>query len=127
MNPILGWALAVAAVAVGWQSARWQGVAMAVTVIVFWLLLQFNRVLRVMRKASDAPLGHVDSAVMLNAKLKAGMSLVQVLSLTRSLGCKVSDSPETWVWSDAGEARVTLTMAGGKVQTWTLTRPDAAE
>jgi Flp pilus assembly protein TadB len=127
MSPVLGWVLAVVAVGVGWQGYGWSGVALAVTVIVFWLLLQFSRALRVMKKASNAPVGHVDSAVMLNAKLKSGMTLMQVISLTRSLGSKVSDSPETWAWSDAAGARVTLTMAGAKLQSWALTRPDAAE
>ena len=49
MNPWLGWALAAAALFLGWRSYGWPGVALAFSVIVFWLLLQFNRSIRVMR------------------------------------------------------------------------------
>ena len=48
MNPIIGWGLAAIAVAIAWQKYGWQGVAFAVTLIVFWLLLQFSRAMRVM-------------------------------------------------------------------------------
>ena len=73
MNPVLGWGLAVAAVVAGWFGYGWPGVLLAVSVVVFWLLLQFSRVLRVMRMAAGRPLGVIDNAVMLNAKLRPGM------------------------------------------------------
>ena len=38
----------------------------------------------------------------------AGMTLMQVIALTRSLGERVSETPETWAWRDAGDSRVTL-------------------
>ena len=89
MNPILGWGLAVVAVVAGWFSYGWPGVVLALSVVVFWLLLQFSRVLRVMRRAAERPIGSVDNAVMLHAKLQTGMQLLQILPLTRSLGVKV--------------------------------------
>ena len=125
MNPIVGWGLAVLAVAASWQAYGWQGVVMAVTVIVFWLLLQFSRALRAMKNAATAPKGQVDSAVMLNAKLKAGMTMMQVIALTRSLGERVSETPEVWAWSDAGESRVSLVFEGGKLRRWELVRPES--
>ena len=125
MNPVLGWALAAAAVAAGWFGWGWPGVALAATVVVFWLLLQFNRVVRAMRRASGQPVGHVASAVMLNAQLQAGMTLLQVIGLTRSLGRRVGEVPEVWAWADPGGVEVRVTLAGGKVQSWTLIRPDA--
>ncbi len=104
MNPLIGWLLAAAALVLGWQLYAWQGVVMAITLIVFWLVLQFNRALRVMKNAASAPVGHVDSAVMLHSRLRAGLTLVQVVALTRSLGRKEAVDPETWSWADGGGA-----------------------
>ena len=123
MNPIFGWLLAVAALFVGWQAYAWHGAVLAVTLIVFWLVLQFNRALRVMKNAAHAPVGHVDSAVMFNAKLQRGMTLVQVVAQTKSLGRRVATEPETWAWGDHGGATVTLVLVTGKLAHWTLDRP----
>ncbi|HET7796123.1 MAG TPA: hypothetical protein VFL64_22230 [Rhizobacter sp.] len=125
MNPIVGWGLAVLAVAASWQAYGWQGVVMAVSVIVFWLLLQFSRALRAMKNAAGAPKGQVDSAVMLNAKLRVGMTMMQVITLTRSLGERVSETPEAWAWADAGASRVRLVFEGGKLRRWELERPES--
>ncbi len=122
MNAALGWALAVAAVAVGWAMYGWSGVALAVTVTVFWLLLQFSRSLRVLRDAAGAPVGSVPSAVMLQARLHRGMRLPEVLKLTRSLGRRVAEEPETWAWADAGGDEVQVVMHDGRVSTWELRR-----
>jgi len=127
MNPLIGWILAILVVITGWQSYGWQGVFFAITVVVFWLLLQFNRSIRVMKNASGAPKGHIDSAVMLNAKLKAGMLLMNVLTLTKSLGVKLSDAPETYRWADEGGSSVTLVFADGRLRSWTLDRPQPAD
>lgn len=126
MNPIVGWGLAFVALVAGWYSYGWQGVVLVVTAIVFWLLLQFSRALRVMKNAATAPKGQIGSAVMLNAKLKAGMTLMQVIGLTRSLGVRVAESPETWAWHDGGDSRVTLVFESGRLQRWQLTRPEGA-
>ena len=120
----IGWALAVAAVAVGYAGYGWRGVLLAVTVIVFWLLLQFSRALRVMRLAAQAPVGQVPSAVMLHAKLHPGMPLMAVIKLTRSLGRKVRDEPETFAWRDESGAEVEIEFAGGRCQVWRLTRAE---
>lgn len=127
MNPILGWVLAVLAVAAGWQGYGWPGVALAVSVIAFWLLMQFNRSLRVLRNAGSAPVGHIDSAVMLNAKLQAGMPMIKVVALTKSLGRRVSEQPERWAWADEGSSEVVLDFERGLCRRWVLKRPaDAA-
>jgi hypothetical protein len=126
MNPVIGWTLAAIAVAVGFWQYGWKGVVLAVTVIVFWLLLQFSRALRAMRDAGGRPVGTIDSAVMLNAKLKRGMTLMQVITITRSLGRQVGQDPERWRWVDPGGVSVTLTMAGAKLASWQLERPDDA-
>lgn len=125
MNAGLGWSLAALAIAAGYVGWGWPGVVLGVTVIVFWLLLQFSRSLRVLKKAAGSPVGHVDSAVMLHSKLKARMTLLQVLVLTRSLGTRLSEKPERWGWADPGGARVSLEFEAGKLRSWQLARDDA--
>ena len=126
MSPILGWSLAALALAAGWQAYRWQGMLLAFSVIVFWLLLQFSRSVRVMRMTTGAPVGHVASAVMLNARLNMGWPMLKVLPLTRSLGRRVSPlkqrDPEVWAWADDGGAQVAVTFVKGRVTQWVLTR-----
>ena len=127
MNPILGWGLAAVAVVAGWFSYGWPGVVLALSVVVFWLLLQFSRVLRVMRRAAERPIGSVDNAVMLHAKLQPGMQLLQILPLTRSLGQKVADDPETFVWTDAGGDSVRVELRSGRCTAFALQRIAAAD
>lgn len=130
MNPLIGSALALAAFIAGGLLYGWKGVILALTIVVFWLLLQFSRLMRTMRAASDGPVGQVGSAVMLHAKLREGMKMLEVLPLTGSLGSKVAadaaSASETWAWTDAGAVRVELRFEGGKLARWTLVRPDEA-
>ena len=123
MNPILGWALAALLLVAGWQGYGIKGIALGVTLIVFWLILQFNRSLRVMRNAGSAPVGHVDSAVMLNAKLREGLQMLQVLALTKSLGRRVDPDSEVYEWADEGGSKVVVTFTNGRCQRWQLERP----
>jgi hypothetical protein len=96
-------------------------------VIVFWLLLQFSRSLRVLREAARSPVGCVPSAVMLHARVRKGMSLTEVISLTHSLGRRAGDAPETWVWADAGGDKVALEFEAGRCVRWMLQRATANE
>ena len=96
------------------------------SVVAFWLLLQFSRALRAMRAASGAPVGMVPSAVMLHAKLNAGMLLMDVVTLTRSLGRKLRDEPETFAWRDESGAEVEIEFVAGRCTQWRLTRDDSA-
>ncbi len=123
MNPILGWALAALFVAFAWQQYGWQGALFAGSAVVFWLLLQFNRLMRAMRAAGQRPVGHVDSAVMLHAKLQTGMSMLQVVGLTKSLGRKLGEGEDDWVWNDEGGSSVRLHFRGGKLARFELDRP----
>ena len=126
MNATWGWALALVAIALCWFQWGWQGVLLAISVIVFWLLLQFSRALRVMRQAAGAPIGHVDSAVMLSAKLRVGMRLMEIIPLTRSLGLAVPGepgAPETFLWTDNSSACVRVQLVGGRLRQWALERP----
>ena len=122
MTPWLGWALAVVAVAVGYAGHGWPGVLLALGVVVFWLLLQFSRALRVLRQASARPVGTVPNAVMLHSRLRAGLRLPQVLALTHSLGRRVADDPETFSWLDEGGDEVRVELRAGRVSRWRLLR-----
>ncbi len=130
-NSALGWALVVAAFAVGYALYGWPGVLLAFTITVFWLLLQFSRVLRVMRKAAMQPPGHVEGAVMLASRLRPGLRMIDVLALTGSLGRRLPHpSPgaqESWEWSDAGGDAVVVDFSGGRTLGATLERRGPGE
>ena len=57
------------------------GVAGVAGVGVFWILLHFSRMMQVLKRATNRPIGYVDSAVMLNAKLRPGVPLIHVIAL----------------------------------------------
>lgn len=127
MNMWIGWALALGMLALGFVQYGWRGVLLGLTVVVFWLLLQFNRTVRVMRNANQFPVGYVESAVMLNAKLKPGMRMLDIVALTRSLGQRLEGAggapgDERWRWRDAGGASVEVEMQRGRCRRWTLAR-----
>jgi hypothetical protein len=111
----------------GHRQFGWAGVAAVAGGLVLWLLLHFTRLMAVMRRAAQRPIGHVDSAVMLNARLHAGLPLVGVTGLARALGERVSledEQPEVYRWTDPGGASVLARFAHGKLLDWGLKRPD---
>ncbi len=124
MNPWIGVGLALTGLILGGVLLGWQGVIFATTGIIFWLLLQISRLMRVMKTAGAAPLGSVANAVMLSAKLHAGMKLVDLITLAGSLGVK--QAPETFVWRDAGGDAVEVKLAKGKLLEWRLIRADGS-
>jgi hypothetical protein len=112
--------------ALAWRSYGWQGVLVVVTMLVFGILLHFSRMMQVLKRAANRPIGYVDSAVMLNAKLKPGATLMHVVAMTRALGLLKSvkdEQPEVFEWKDAGESVVTCTFVGGKLMQHELVRP----
>ena len=119
--------LAVIVFTIGaWRQFGWAGIALAAGGVVMWILLHFTRLMTILKKASQRPIGHVASAVMLNAKLKKGMSLMHVIALTKSLGALQTpkdEQPEIFHWTDAGHSTVACTFVSGKLLDWTLTRP----
>jgi hypothetical protein len=93
-------------------------------------LLHFTRMMTVLKRAANAPMGHVASAVMLNAKLKPGVTLLHVTAMTKSLGLLQSEKdaqPEIYRWTDTSGSHVTCTFVGGKLSTHVLWRPETAE
>ncbi len=124
MNAWAGAALALLALVVGGALLGWQGVIFAMTGIVFWLLLQMSRLMRIMKTAGAAPMGSVANAVMLAAKLHEGMKLVDLITLAGSLGVK--QAPETFRWQDAGGDAVEVILRKGRLAEWRLTRAGEA-
>ena len=95
-----------------------------------WVLLHFTRLMSIMKKASDRPIGYVGSAVMLNAKLKPKAPLVHVVAMTRSLGQRLSEegqSPEIYRWTDGTQSHVTCEFVAGRLMKWELQRPEQKE
>lgn len=114
----------------GYRWWGWMGGLAVLGGLVMWLLLHFHRTLTVLRRAATRPMGHADSAVMLNAKLQKGMTLLHVVALTRALGVQKSPKdvqPELFCWTDASRSTVTAEFLGGKLHAWTLTRETLEE
>ncbi|TCP15425.1 hypothetical protein EV674_12412 [Simplicispira metamorpha] len=121
--PLVGTVVVIAAQ----QMYGWMGVAVVAGGLLMWLLLHFNRTMAVLRKAADRPIGHVGSAVMLNARLRTGVTLLHVVALTRSLGALQSEQeaqPEVYRWTDAGGSHVTCEFRNGRLVSWVLWRPE---
>ena len=107
----------------------WPGVAVATGALVMWILLHFTRMMTVLQRAAKRPVGFVDSAVMLNAKLRPGVTLLHIVAMTRSLGELLSAKdvqPEVYRWTDGTQSHVTCQLVGGRLQSWTLERPAPA-
>lgn len=117
-------------VVAGYRAWGWAGVALAAGGLMLWLLLHFTRLMHILKRAADSPLGYVDSAVMLQAKLKPGLTLMHVVALTRALGEQLSppdSQPEIFRWTDPSDSSVTCEFLQGKLVRWALRRPEAAE
>ena len=117
-------------VAAAWRAFGWAGVAFAATGIVMWVLMNFTRMMKVLQRAGNRPIGYVDSSVMLNAKLKSGMTLLHVIAMTRALGALRSPKdaqPEIYRWTDTTDSHVTAEFANGKLTQWELQRPVQAD
>ena len=125
-NKILGPLLVIVFTIGAWRQFGWAGIALAAGGVMMWVLLHFTRLMTILKKAANRPIGHVASAVMLNAKLRKGMTRMHVIAMTKALGALQSpkdEQPEVFTWSDNGQSSVTCTFVGGKLQDWALTRP----
>jgi hypothetical protein len=124
----VSWALMLGALVAGWYAWGWQGVVLAVTVVAFWMALDVSRAFRLMRKAGQAPLGTVASAVMFHSRLRPGMTLIQLVRHTGSLGRPVErpQAEEAFEWQDAAGDRVVVTLRGGRSVDAELLRSAAA-
>jgi hypothetical protein len=104
--PILALALSYAA----WRSYGAQGLVLSMLMLIFWLLLHFTKLMRLLRKVAARPMGRVSNAEALRARLKPGMAMVEVIRLTLSLGelrTPPDTEPEERHWADdTGQAVV---------------------
>lgn len=119
----------IAAITFAWHRFGWQGVLVVVTALILWLLMHFNRMMQVLKRAADRPMGHVDSTVMLNARLKPGVTLLHVTAMTRSLGqlqTEKDQQPEVYRWSDNSQSHVDCEFQDGRLVRWRLERPAPA-
>lgn len=116
----------IVAVALAYRLYGWMGVAAVGSGLMMWLLLHFTRMMTILKRAANRPIGYVDSAVMLNAKLKPGMTLMHVIAMTRALGQLQTEKdvqPEIFRWTDASQSHVTCTFVEGKLAQYALFRP----
>lgn len=97
--------LALAALFAGGWALGWPGVLMALTVIVFLLMLQLTKLMRTMKRVGATPVGRTPSCLMLNSRLHAGLPLLQVLEMAGSLGESV-DGGYRWVDEAGDEIRL---------------------
>jgi hypothetical protein len=130
LKSIFLWAAGAVLVAVSYQKYGWPSVVAVSGAIVMWMLLHFTRMLTVLKRTANQPMGYVASAVMLNAKLRKNVNLLHVMALTRSLGLLQTEKdaqPEIYRWQDTGGSHVTCTFMNGKLQGWELYRPPVVE
>ncbi|MEY2687130.1 MAG: hypothetical protein RL375_1328 [Pseudomonadota bacterium] len=113
-----------AAIVAGWWAYGWQGLVLAITLIVFWMLLQFRRATRALANAAHRPVGLVDSVVMTQARLDTGMQMADVLHITGSLGVQQGNRDE-WLWHDEAGNELLVTLRRGIVIRWAVARVDA--
>ena len=95
-----------------------------------WLLLHFTQMMQVLKRAAHQPIGYVGSAVMLNAKLKPGLTLLHVVAMTRALGELKSPpdtQPELYRWTDGAHSHVSCEFRAGRLKKWELQRPAQTE
>ena len=120
----------VVLIAAAYRSYGWAGVAAASGALMMWLLLHFTRMLQVLKRAANRPIGYVDSAVMLNAKLRPGQSLLHVVAMTKALGELESAKGkqlERYRWTDGTQSHVSCEFHNGKLKKWELVRPFQAD
>ena len=109
-----------------YRTYGWQGVITVSGGVVMWLLLHYTRLMNVLRKANHRPIGYVGSAVMLNAKLKPGVTLMHVIAMTQALGelrTPQDTQPEVYRWTDGSQSYVEAEFHNGRLARWELQRP----
>lgn len=116
--------------ALSYQMYSWMGVLFLFSGAVTWGLLHYYRMLQVFQRAANRPVGYVGSAVMLYSKLHAGMSLLHVIAMTRSLGV-ISDAItpemgknalENYTWHDQSGSYIRCTFDNGRLLNFELIR-----
>lgn len=118
-----GTILAGSALLIGWFLYGWQGVVLSITIIVFWMIIQFNQATRTLRSAAQQPKGQIDSIVRVQSRLAHGMTMAEVLRITGSLGLPTERRNE-WLWRDAAGHEIAVTLRRDVVVRWAVARAD---
>jgi hypothetical protein len=108
----------VALLFASFRAFGWWGFSLTSSGIIFWLLQHVTRLMTTMEKATERPVGTVDSAVMFHAALHPGMRLLNVIGVARSLGQLQSESgqqPEVFVWHDPAGDQVQCGFEEGRL------------
>jgi hypothetical protein len=117
--PALSLALSYAA----WRSYGAQGLLLAVLMLSFWLMLHFTKLMRLLRTVARRPMGRVNSATALLARLKPGMAMVDVIRLTLSIGAlrtPPDTEPEERHWADDTGQAVSCRFEHGRLASFQL-------
>lgn len=121
-TPLNGLLAGSAVMVATWQYG-WKGLALGVTMVAFWGVLQFNRATRVLQQVAQRPKGQVDSVLMAQARLAPGMDMAEVLAVTGSLGERFNARDE-WRWQDAGGDVLVVVFRRDVVVRWEVARAD---
>ena len=130
MQRIVVPALALTVLVLAYYYYSWMGVAAAGGLLVMWAMLHFTRLMHILQRAAQRPIGYVGSAVMLNVKLKPGMTLMHVVAMTRALGelrSAKDAQPELYRWTDGSGSWVECPFVGGRLRSHQMVRPPADE
>ncbi|PXW96653.1 hypothetical protein C7444_106174 [Sphaerotilus hippei] len=117
--PVRNAALAGSAIIIATWSYGWRGLVFALTLIVFWTVLQLRRATRLMQQMANRPKGRTDSIDRVLAGLKPGMSMDELLPLTASLGDRVDERGD-WRWQDNDGRVIVVTMRRDVVVRWAV-------
>jgi hypothetical protein len=118
----------VALLFASFRAFGWWGFSLTSSGIIFWLLQHVTRLMTTMEKATERPVGTVDSAVMFHAALHPGMRLLNVIGVARSLGQLQSapnQQPEIFVWQDPANDKVECEFEQGRLVRYVLKRHTA--
>lgn len=108
MTPLWQALAALAALFLGGALLGWPGVVLVLAGVMAVLMARFLRLMRVVRLTAEGPTGVVADTTALQAQLRLGMALVDVLARAGSAGEPVPEAVRTYRWRDAGGAQLTL-------------------
>jgi len=109
-QPLVGRILVASFIVLASWLYGWQGFIASITFWVFWLILQFNQTVRMLKVLSERPAGVVSSVPKLANQLRKGMSMLEIVKHSQCLGAatNVPELPpqalmaeQIWQWRDS--------------------------
>jgi len=124
-------ALVLALAYAGWRSYGLPGLLLALLMASFWALVSFTRMMRLLREASARPLGAVADARALQAALRPGQPMHEVIRRAACLGQREggdeAQGEDVFVWRDPQGARVRARFRSGRLQQAVWLAPEAPQ